>query len=144
MVLTDVEESLAAFCKKLADDLVLDGFPEFQVVDFDTYPTDPELPAGNLIGPAQTQIELDGHFVNIEGLIQIIVDNDPGAKLLKHATSLLLERLRPTMNFDLYNMETRTVAGYFVVRNGTQVLPMLPGVRASRCIAFMACTSQTV
>lgn len=122
-IYADLFSSILKFCN---DVVPVIGAGDFEVVNFDAYDSDDEqMPAGNLIGPAQYALTVDEHLAKVTVMIGVMTADDPNLFRLNAVIGKLLHYLLPGKSFWAVNADTGDRIGDLMVENGTQVFPIL-------------------
>ncbi|MGO4302255.1 hypothetical protein [Cupriavidus sp. RAF12] len=122
-IYADLFSSILKFCGDVAPMI---GAGDAKVVNFDAYDTDDEqMPAGDLIGPAQYALTVDEHLAKVTVMIGVMTAEDPNLFRLNAVVGKLLNYLLPGKSFWAVSAETGEKLGDLMVENGTQVFPIL-------------------
>lgn len=138
-IYADLFSSILKFCKDVAPMI---GAGDFTVVNFDAYDADDEqMPAGNLIGPAQYAMTIDERLARVTVMIGVMTTEDPNLFKLNAVTGKLLNYLLPGKSFWAIDSQTGNKIGELLLENGTQVFPILSDtVRPTKFIGVrLAC-----
>ena len=126
-LLNIIESSLRARAKALAD--AINGTLGYATksVLFDDYTLEEKLPAQDIIGCWQLEVEVDDHLLSGTFLLTLSTFNDAGLFRLRNAASLVFDEMKPMQEFNLYQPDGTQVEGTIIVMNGVKMLPVEKG-----------------
>ena len=126
-LLNIIESSLLAHSKALAG--AINGTLGYNTksVLFDDYTLEEKLPAQDIIGCWQLEVEVDDHLLSGTFLLTLSTFNDAGLFRLRNAASLVFDEMKPMQEFNLYQPDGTQVDGTIIVMNGVKMLPVEKG-----------------
>lgn len=131
--LEDLQASLLNFSKLFAERMVTAGISQTLTnMDFESVQSEDELEERDLTGPANLQVTLDEHLLEVEVMFGVTTYDDLNNFRLKALSGYLFEELKPTRNLPLLDCNTGEVLGTLVVQNGTTMMPVTGGDRPAR------------
>lgn len=126
-LLNIIESSLLARAKALADAINSTLGYVTKSVLFDDYTLEEKLPAQDIIGCWQLEVEVDDHLLSGTFLLTLSTFNDAGLFRLRNAASLVFDEMKPMQEFNLYQPDGTQVDGTIIVMNGVKMLPVEKG-----------------
>lgn len=126
-LLNIIESSLLARAKALADAINSSLGYATKSVLFDDYTLEEKLPAQDIIGCWQLEVEVDDHLLSGTFLLTLSTFNDVGLFRLRNAASLVFDEMKPMQEFNLYQPDGTQVEGTIIVMNGVKMLPVEKG-----------------
>lgn len=126
-LLNIIESSLLARAKALADAINNTLGYTTKSVLFDDYTLEEKLPAQDIIGCWQLEVEVDDHLLSGTFLLTLSTFNDVGLFRLRNAASLVFDEMKPMQEFNLYQPDGTQVEGTIIVMNGVKMLPVEKG-----------------
>lgn len=117
MLLANINASLLRFCADFADTQ-----PDMQVVNFDAYADEAEIPPVDVIGPAGVSVAIDDELCEINMMFGVSTREDTNLFRLSKYMDSLFDLLLPTKKIPLYNADSGQRTGWLVVENGTRLL----------------------
>lgn len=126
-LLNIIESSLLARAKALAGAINSTLGYNTKSVLFDDYTLEEKLPAQDIIGCWQLEVEVDDHLLSGTFLLTLSTFNDAGLFRLRNAASLVFDEMKPMQEFNLYQPDGTQVDGTIIVMNGVKMLPVEKG-----------------
>lgn len=117
--LSSIHASLMRFCMDF-----IEANPGLEWVNFDDHANSPSLPAGDLMGPSSLTIEFADKLIQLDVMFGIGVDDDVNLFKLNAYIGRLLELVLPEKRIRVYDADTGYDIGWFIVQNGTRLLPV--------------------
>ncbi len=114
----NVHASMLRFCADFAEANSL------AVVNFDAHADESTIPAENIIGMSGLSMDIDEHFLSVNIMFGISTKDDTNMFELIRLLDPLFESLLPTKKIRAYDADSGAPIGWFVVQNGTRVLPV--------------------
>lgn len=124
--------SLGSFNKSIRTYIEANSSATLRLVDFDAYPSEPQLPQENLLGHANHSIEVVDRILEVEVMIGISLLKDVDNFDLHKYCALLFKKISPMTNVPYVDSETGATLGQFVIRDGVKAMPVANAERPSR------------
>ncbi len=146
----DLVASIRAYAKKIVDeissDLITAGniTEPLEIVDYDTFAADPDLPKKPTFGPSGLNWTEDGQIIEIEVMFGITMLADPGLFNLHAIASKVYPYLVSEQRIPFVNATTGVQSNVLNIRAGTKVMPVLSGKRPSRFFILTASCGETL
>jgi hypothetical protein len=117
-LIRNVHASMLRFCADFAE------ANQLTVVNFDAHADESTIPASNIVGMSGLSLDVDDHILSVNIMFGISTKDDTNMFELIRLLDPLFELLLPTKKIRAYNADTGEQTGWFVVQNGTRVLPV--------------------
>lgn len=118
---------------------------DFFFVDFDDHAQIQELPNHHLVGTKAISVNVDEHMVEMGLLLVVSAFGDSNFQKHDVVVDALFSRYLPTKSINIYRSSDGAASGHFMVKNGTEVMPMAKAdQRPVQFISVALATDRTV